>query len=103
MKQDITFFLRFYDVTQDRIEECISKIKELGHQFTHETKPLSISMNIRGLQFGTGSETVLTFKSKKKRSDLMADDRVKQLYSEHNTPKSTGVVLRKPGQAAFSV
>ena len=72
-------FLRFYNVTPERIHECMSKFKELGYNFVYTVDPLPFPFPTSGESLVSKEVNVL-FDTPEGRSLFRADERAIDIY-----------------------
>lgn len=95
-----TFFLRFYDQTDEAVEECIEKIKQAKpYVIGHEMKVPKTSMN----PFKPSHEVDLIAGSEADLQRIARSATIRTIYDQYASRKHKhdGVKLRNPGQAAF--
>ena len=103
-KKNNTMFLRFYDVSDERIEECITKLKELYPITSYTKGPLTLSVNFGG--YDNGVEVDLVFPDAKIRNAFYEDSVTKDIYLEYSTKYDKNDVkleVRKPGDKSYKV
>jgi hypothetical protein len=98
-----TFFLRFYGVSAERIEDCLKEMRDAGHVFTKGmTRPITTSVNVAIPQNST--EVELVFETIEARSLFVKDEETKLVYRRYaTTGVEAEVVLRSPGMTGFKV
>lgn len=100
MTQKHTFFLRFYDQTDEAVAKCVDEIKRAKvYVIGHEYRTPKASMNLQK----PSHEVVLIAGSEADLKRIARSATIRGIYDKYASGKHkhTGVHARKPGQAAF--